>query len=188
MPNWLAQNPIGAYFVCAALGLIFLVAFWTTRRAKFLAGVAGAVLLAGGVFLIDWLIETDQEQIERKLNEMADAVNRGDVERLKDFFDDNFKSDQFPSRTRLLDDARRYLKAGENRKVNLWAPDIKFSRKTRLTCICQYSAQGMFAGRELPPQLGKLELVYVKDANGQWRIESFHVQTMQGERRNIPRG
>lgn len=187
MPTWLAENPVGAYFVCAALGLAFGAGLLTTRRPKYLAGVAVALLLALGVFVIDMAIETDREQIERKLTELASAAQKGDISRLSDFFDPGFRSDQFGTRDRLLKEAEKYLRPGEQRSISIWAPEIQFQGKQRLTCICQYSASGLFGGKELPPRLGKLELVYVKGGDGQWRIEAFHLLTMQGERRPIPR-
>jgi hypothetical protein len=186
MPAWLSEGSLLAYFLCAALGLVCLVSFWTTRKGKLLIGVAVAVLLVLGLFLIDFSIETDREQVERKVQEFASAVERGDIDTLGDHIDPAFKSGDFLSRERLLSDARKYLQAGEKRRVSLGPPDLKFQSKDRVIAITDYTAHGIFAGQDIPPQMGKLELTYVKK-DGQWRIESMELLTLQGERRGIPR-
>ena len=186
MPEWLAEGSLLAYFICAALGLVFLVSFWTTRKGKHLIGVAVAVLLALTFFLIDFSIETDREQVERKIQEFASAAERGDISTLESHLDAGFKSAEFPSRERILSEARKYLQAGEKRRVSLGKPDIKFQGKDRLIATSDYTAHGIFGGQEMPPQWGKIEFTYVKK-DGQWRIEGIELLTMQGERRGIPR-
>jgi hypothetical protein len=187
MPDWLTEGALSAYFCCAAVGVIFALAFWTTRRAKYLAGVALGLLMALGVFLIDQAVETDREQVERKLKEMVVAAERGDLTRFTEYFATNFSSTRFSNRDTLLAAARKYLTPGESRRIGVWPPDVTFHNNSRLTCICQFTAHGTFGGFEVPPRPpGKLELIYAKGKDGQWRIESFKLLTLQGEPMSVP--
>ena len=82
MLDWLADRANVVLFLLAALAIIFLYAWWTTRRAKFWRGAAAVF----GVMLLVWLLTkfvvTDRQQIVRNLDAMATAVEKHDADGL----------------------------------------------------------------------------------------------------------
>jgi hypothetical protein len=73
--DWLFEGRTSVYVVLAALVVFLLLAWWQMRKRWLLAGVVFAAALIGLYVLLDTLVETDREQIVRKLKEMVAAVN-----------------------------------------------------------------------------------------------------------------
>ena len=94
MFDWLFEghrHP-AVYLLLAAAAVLFVVVSVRTRRKRWLAGAAGAVALAGLYFLLDVTVETDSEQIERKVNAMAAGFQAADVNAVFANVSDDFHS------------------------------------------------------------------------------------------------
>ncbi|HVS37054.1 MAG TPA: hypothetical protein VMS17_15950 [Gemmataceae bacterium] len=73
MFDWLFEghrHP-AVYILLAAAAVLFVVVAVRRRRRRWLIGTAVAAALAGLYCLLDYAVETDSEQIERKVNAMA---------------------------------------------------------------------------------------------------------------------
>jgi hypothetical protein len=189
MSTWFTESPTWAYFLLGAAAVVCTFRYIVTRQGKYLWGLPAAALLAAGFWLIDYLVETDREQVERKTQELAHAAEIGDLTRLMDLFSADFSSGAFPSREVLLAEARKYVPPMQSRSIEFWNPDIRFSsNKLTITCRCNAKAAGRFGPwTQNPPHLGVLELTFRKDSDGQWRIRQFRVFDTGGSEVNLPR-
>ena len=73
MFDWLfeAHRHPAVYLFLAAVAVLFVVVSVRTRKRRWLVGTAVAAGLAGLYCILDFAVETDSEQIERKVNAMA---------------------------------------------------------------------------------------------------------------------
>src|SRR5438105_13121094 len=90
MPGWLVEGNPTVYLPLALVVLIGLAGWWRTRRRKYLVVAAGAGAIILGYFVLDRLVESDAEQLGRKLQEMADGVTAHDLNRVFRNVSDSF--------------------------------------------------------------------------------------------------
>src|SRR5437763_3349454 len=79
MPAWLIEGDPVVYLVLGGVALACSALWWRTRKKRYAVAGLVAVLLAVAFFLVDRSFESDREQIERKTQEVAAAVQRHDV-------------------------------------------------------------------------------------------------------------
>ena len=77
--NLLAENAIAIWMGGAVLLTLAGVVYWQLRTGKALLAVLAVVLIAGLLLVVEHLIETPREAVERTLYELADAVEDNDV-------------------------------------------------------------------------------------------------------------
>ena len=69
--DWLFEGHLSVYVLLAAAAILCVVVWVRTRKRRWLALAAIFVALAGLYCLLDLAVETDREQIARKVNAMA---------------------------------------------------------------------------------------------------------------------
>lgn len=80
LSHLLFENPLPVTLVLVVLGLVLYVVL--NARARFKQGLilAGAcVLMAGGVWILAAIVQTDQEKMRQTARDLVDAVTRVDV-------------------------------------------------------------------------------------------------------------
>jgi hypothetical protein len=80
--SWLVDNAATVYVLLGMVAGGFAMAWWLTKRVKFLAVAGGIVALMALFWLLTRLVVTDRRQIETNVREMADAAAAGRVEDL----------------------------------------------------------------------------------------------------------
>lgn len=93
MFDYFCEGRSSVYVVLALAGLGLLVLWWQTRKRSFLLALAAVALLAGLHFLLDRFVETDHEQVIRKLQEMAAGVKSRNVNAILTHVSDRFQAD-----------------------------------------------------------------------------------------------
>jgi hypothetical protein len=90
--DWLFEGWPAIYalliIVVIALGYIY----WQTRHRGWLYGMLGVFVLIGVYALLDRLVETDRELLERKIKTMAADLQGHNLNAFFDNLDDNFHS------------------------------------------------------------------------------------------------
>lgn len=76
--NWLSENPWPLVGTLGALAAALLFALKVTQQAKYLFGAIAALLLAGGVLVLERVWVTNAERVERVVQALAEAVGRSD--------------------------------------------------------------------------------------------------------------
>jgi hypothetical protein len=187
---------VTVYAVLGALALVAGVAAWSGRDLRIPLGsskdrrrpprTVGAltlggvvvlvlVLLAGGVWLTDLLVETDEEQIEHAVREMAEGARTRDVDRVFRHVSDSFRSPQGNDKERFKDFARRQMEHGIE-DVPVW--DFLFedvSRSTRTATVSfLFKVKGIRIARSQEFS-ARCEAKFCLDPDGQWRLQSFQL-------------
>jgi len=186
--SFITENPLWAYVLLAAAGVVFVSAFVVTKRVVYLAAVPVVLVLGLGFWLIDYAIETDREQVERKTRELAAAVEAGDLNKLDALISKRFYHPMFASKQALLDRARGVLQPGQQRTCQLWQFETSAGGSGKTMILTgNASASGQYGSFNVPGFLGKVEFTFLKDDDGQWRLGKFLVTDTQGNDVAIPR-
>jgi uncharacterized membrane protein YeiB len=185
--SYFVETPIWAYVILTGLGLIFVTAFFVTKRVVYLWAVPILLAIAGLFFLLDYLVETDREQVERKTAELARDATEGNLAHMETLFSNRFYYSGLGGKAAIMAQARRYVPAGQQRAVEVWGMETKVSSSKKTMIVqCNGKAAGHFSTIHIdPPFLGLLELTYVKDEDGQWRISGIRITDMQGNDKGL---
>jgi len=107
--DWLFEGQITVYVLLAFMlvGLLFI--FWRRRLKLSLCAMLGVVMLIGLYALLDRLIETDREQIERKIGEMAEGLRSDNADAVFQHFSASFRSPLGKDKASLRVDAANHI-------------------------------------------------------------------------------
>jgi hypothetical protein len=124
--DWLFEGNLTVYALLVAATVALLALWRRDRKRVYLLGAGVAVALIGVYFLLDWAVETDREQIVRKVREMADAVGRRDLDGLGRHISEQFRH-KLSGRDKqaMLGAARSHASSGLVREVTVW--DFRFA-------------------------------------------------------------
>jgi hypothetical protein len=118
--DWLFEGRTSVYAILAALTVFLLLTWWQMRKRWLLAGVVLTAALIGLYALLDRAVETDREQIVRKLNEMVAAVNAHSLDAAFVHISDQFRSPAGKSKNELRAAAQAHLDRREVQSVQVW--------------------------------------------------------------------
>ncbi len=173
MFDWLFEGHATIYCLLGALAGLLVAAWWMTRKRWLLVGVGVLAGLAGVYFLLDRLVETPNEQIGRKLNEMAAAVKARNPDAVMRHIaaDFHFRHQDRAAFAALVD---RALHQGLIEDLSVWdfrTPD----GGTDLTRKVEFTAKPR--GGVVPEGLFyRVKATFVRETDGQWRhadVRSF---------------
>lgn len=173
MPDWLFEGRTSVYVVLAALAGFLLLVWWQTRKRWLLAGVVVVAALIGLYALLDKAIETDREQIVRKVQEMAAAVNARNVDGLLANISDNFRSPRGNDKQQLRDTIASYLRMGMVSNARVW--DIEFPTtpsREHSPAQVTFRAKAESGGREV---LADCDATFDFDPEHGWRMRSLRL-------------
>ena len=83
---WFTEDPWPPVLILAVMALVFGLAWNATRRGVFFLAAVGAVFLGLAVFIGEEMIVTESERVEEQVLALADAVRRGENEKVPAFF------------------------------------------------------------------------------------------------------
>jgi hypothetical protein len=118
--DWLFEGRPSVYAVLAALTVFLLLVWWQMRKRWLLAGVACAAVLVGLYAFLDWAVETDREQIVRKLKEMAAAINAHNLDAAFVHISDHFRSPGGKTKRELRNVAQAHFDRRDVERVDVW--------------------------------------------------------------------
>ena len=159
------EDPFYVYLALGVVAVAFGVVWYERRRPKWLLGVLAAALLAGGIFLLERLVVTDREQIIEALDEIADAVEREDIEAVGAYLDDDFGGWR-PSKTIALRAAKAAISRYQIAKVQYWG-DREVTVTNPERAEARFRTMIQYGGRNRV--LLEWKLTWVKRDDG-WRI------------------
>jgi hypothetical protein len=182
--DWLFEGQLAVYVFLCGLALLLLYFWWRTRKRRWLFAVGGVVALIGLYFLLDRLVETDREQIQRKLEAMAAAVRTRDVDGIFQHVSDDFRSPQGKTKK----DFRAFAQAHINEVSEVVVWEFKFREKpSKANPMAHVRFTAKFKG--LPGHASDggfpCEATFDYDPQHGWRLKAFRVfnpvQTAQEE-------
>jgi hypothetical protein len=171
MPDWLVEGDVTVLTLLALAGVVSAALWWQSRKRAF--GIAAIVIafLAMTIVLVDRVVESDREQIQRKIGEIAAAISNQNL-------DAAFAHVSADFRRGGLDKAgfRKYadgrLRSGFVSDVVVWDIHVlDISRDSRLaTAECAFRVHGSFGAT---PPGAIVRIAFVLDSDNQWRVRDF---------------
>ena len=170
MFDWLFEGRTSVYVVLIALTALMVVLWWQIRKRWCLLGVAVALGLVGLYTLLDVTVETDREQIVRKIKSMIAAVNAHDIDGAFQHIADDFRSQQGKSKQDLRGLARMYIDQHLLDSVDVW--DILCSgRPSASEGTAQASFMVKTHGAGVEGFFAECDAIFVFDAQHGWRLQ-----------------
>jgi hypothetical protein len=178
MFDWLFEGWPAVYVLLLG-GAAILGFLWTRDRKRHWLVAAGVLVgLAGVYLLLDWLVETRREQIERKTGEMAAAVKNRDVDRIFQHISSRFRIGQATDKARFRQKVEDGLKRGLIDSVEVWElrwpqalPPAGSGQPARVVFMAKPKGSPVLTGAEQ----FRVEADFIQDPDGQWRMQGFQV-------------
>lgn len=168
MFDWLFEGSLTIYLLLLIAAGILLALWLRERKRSWLFALAFVAGLAALYLLLDRLVETPYEQIDRKLHLMAHAVQTRNSEAIFRHLAQGF-SVQGIDRERFRAYVDRVLREGLVNELTVW--DIQRPDPSGLV---QFRAKPK--GRQILSDVPYLVRGrFVRESDGQWRLESFQV-------------
>ena len=184
MFDWLFEGQTTVYVVLAAATVILFVAWWQTRKRYWFYGTVAFLALIGLYFLLDRLVETDREQIERKLNEMAAGVRERNVDRIFAHVSEQFRLNN-SDRAAFRAFAEGAIRTGQVTEVRVRDPQFPddFRSTERRTVrgasqqvqLARVQFRALLEGPQLTNAQFLVRATFVRDPDGQLRLLDFQL-------------
>jgi hypothetical protein len=169
MPTLLSDPSNAVYLVLVIFAVIAGVLWVRNRDRRSLVVLLVAAVLFGLVFLCDRLWESPREEAVRKVREISAAVNAGDANKflanVSDSF--NYRGKKKADVRRVIDLARQH-----NVRTAVWDFDrgrVETPSPTEIDIVFDAKAEGPNG----EPFLQHFKTRFVKDSDGQWRLQTF---------------
>ena len=120
MFDWLFEGRPTVYALLAVAVVVLLALWWRERKPRYLLGAGLVLVLIAVYFVLDWAVETDREQIVRKVREMAAAVRTVDVNALVKDISEQFTSPQGRDKQQTREFARDLIGSKQVTDVVVW--------------------------------------------------------------------
>jgi hypothetical protein len=171
--DWLFEGHPAVY---AALGVVLIGLFyfyWQWRRKGWLFAMGFVILLIGLYALLDRLVETDREQIERKLEEMAAGVRAHNTDTVFEHVSDNFRSPGGNNKAKFRDEAEGRITSVTQLTVWNYRYECKPERGKEFSGL-------RFRFKVVPSQLAAdpwfdCQPVWEYDAVKGWQVKGFKI-------------
>jgi hypothetical protein len=180
----LIEGPSWVYFVLGAVAIIFVFAFFVTKRVIYLGAIPVLAALALGFYLLDYFVESDRERAVRLSKEMIAAVERKDLEGFARYISPNFRTDA-ETKESILNRARPVLPYIRSITARTFQVDTMTMGRI-VTVSFMVDATGTADGYPLDNQPFNLRLEFQRDDDGEWRVRRFEVWQAIGNRRYYP--
>jgi hypothetical protein len=170
--DWLFEGRTSIYVILAALTVFLLLVWWQTRKRWLLLGVLVVAGLIGLYALLDKEVETDREQLVRKVQELAAAVNARNLDALLANVSNNFRSPRGKDKQQFRDFVAPYINQGIVQNVRVWdIVCVDTPSREHPPARVFFSAKAE-SGREL---LADCEAIFDFDPQHGWRMQSLRL-------------
>lgn len=190
MPTWLAQPPRSLYILLLIAAMLPLLAAFFLPSAKrdpkrkkpstkavSLALSALALLLLAALAIFDKGHESDSEQIERKLHEMSDGVRERNLRKTFEHVSDSFKYGM-AGKSILMQRGEQAQQAGQVEEIPIW--DIKVDDVGKEDTKAKAEFRIKVKGSAFAENQFLVRAFFVRDPDGQWRMQTFEVYSPTG--------
>ncbi len=178
MFDWLFEGHrhLAVYFFLAAVAVVFVVVAVRTRKRRWFAGAAVAAALAGLYFLLDVAVETDSEQIERKIYAMGDGFQA--PARLEAVFanvSDQFSVPGAPSKAALRELVEQSIQGYSITAVKVSDVYTGEISREKNTAAADFRAKVILSGAGAGVVTVHCQATFDHDASHGWRMRTLQV-------------
>jgi hypothetical protein len=192
MPNWLADPPFSLYvlLLVAAIIPLFAAFFLRTPAQKrnqkqkkpstksILAAIsATAFLLLLALKACDKFVESDREQIERKLKEMSEGVRDGNLDRVFVHVSESFRYGSW-NKAQLREEGQRARQSQLLTEIPIWALSVHEIGKDDATATADFGVKAK--GQGIAENQLNCRARFVRDPDGEWRLQGFELYLPPG--------
>lgn len=173
MPYWLVEGDLTLYAILAAVALVCVAVWWRTRRRKYAVVAAAAAVAILTLSMLDRLIESDREQMIRKVQEIADGVRARDFPSIFRHVSDEFRRGAF-DKPQFRHFAQEVSHSRNITEFQAWGfvPGDVSRQKRRGNLEFLFKIRGNWsAGNEY----FLARTVWQLDSDGEWRLQTFDV-------------
>src|SRR5437773_7929367 len=173
MPYWLVEGDVTLYAILASVGFVCVAVWWRTRRRKYAVIAVAAAVAILTLSLLDHIIESDREQMIRKVQEIADGVHGRHFDRIFRHVSDSFQRGAF-DKSRFRSFAEEVSRAQNVTEFQAWGfvPGDVSRQKRRGELEFFFKIRGNWsAGTEY----FLARTVWTLDSDGEWRLQNFDV-------------
>lgn len=171
MPDWLTESNPSLYFLLAVIAIGCATAWWRTRQRNYAVATGVALALMAGAYLFHQLIESDREQMARKVTEISAAVRARQLDGAFRQIAESFRYGGADKKA-FRAFAERMQQTRSVDEFTAWdfepGPTSRESKKGELSF--RFIVRGNF-GQTSPSYFAKTQWVY--DADGEWRLQGF---------------
>jgi hypothetical protein len=185
--DWLFEGQRVVYVVLAALAVLCLFAWQQdSRRGWLLQAFVGLVVLAGLYYALDVMVETDREQIARRVSRMAAGVGQRSADAVFEHVSERFQHGTM-NRDGFRTFVGRAIDAGLVDGVEVWGfsfPD-DFRKREAIdrgpspgtVDMARVSFKAKPRGGMAGDSVGfyDCEARFIRDPDGKWRLFDFEV-------------
>jgi hypothetical protein len=171
--DWLFEGLTTVYLLLGTAFLGLVVIYWHWRRKVWFFAMLVVAALIGLYALLDRLVETDSEQIERKLEAMARGVRDHNVDAVFEHLADDFRSPGGNSKADFRKEAEPRI--GSVSRLAIWnyRYDSKPERGKEFTGL-RFRFKVVPSGLQADPWCDCRPLL-VYDAEKGWQVKGFTV-------------
>jgi len=173
MPYWLVEGDLTLYAILASVGLVCVAVWWRTRRRKYAVVAVAAAVAILTLSVLDRVIESDREQMIRKVQEIADGVRARDFQNIFKHVSEDFRRGAF-DKAQFRHFAQEVSHSQNVTEFQAWGfvPGDVSRQKRRGNLEFLFKIRGNWsAGNEY--FLAKT--VWHLDSDGEWRLQTFDV-------------
>lgn len=177
MFDWLFEGHLSVYFLLSAAAVLLIVLGVRRRDRRWYAAAAGAVALAGLYCLLDFAVETDREQIQRKVNAMAAGLKApAHLDAVMENVSDSFHCPFADNKSALRDKAQDAIRSFNITDVRLSGLHCGEISREQNKAVAEFHAKviGRFETLEAAPIFCKATFDY-QPSRG-WRMRELEVQ------------
>jgi hypothetical protein len=186
MFDWLFEGHASVYVLLAAAAASLIVLGVRTRKRRLYATSACVLALAGLYCLLDFAVETDREQIQRKVKAMGAGLKApANLDAALENISDSFHCPFADSKKALRDKAQEQIKTWNITEVRI--SDLRCGEisRERKTAVAEFRAKviGTFGTLEAAPVFCTATFDY-EPTHG-WRMRELEVRG-EGPLQGIP--
>jgi len=173
MPPWLVEGDPIVYGILALGLVVSLAGWWRTRKRGFAIAAAVFTVLIVAYFLLDRFVESDGEQMTRKVAQVAAAVSRGDMDAAFRNVSDSFNHNGM-DKPHFRQFCERHRSAGRVADVKVWDLEATKVSPADKRGVVQFRFKVTGNWGESPPNwFARATLAF--DPDSQWRVQNFDV-------------
>jgi hypothetical protein len=173
MPYWLVEGDLTLYAILAAVGIVCAAIWLRTGRRKYaiVAGAAAVAILT--LSLLDRFVESDREQMIRKVQDIADGVQSRNFDRVFRHVSDGFRRGTF-DKAQFRSFAQEASHRRNVTEFQAWGfvPGDVSRQNRRGELEFSFKIRGNWsAGTEY----FVAKTAWTMDSDGEWRLQNFDV-------------
>ena len=177
MFDWLFEGHLSVYVLLASAAALCVVVWVRTRKRRWIALAALFVALAGLYCVLDHAVETDREQIGRKVRVMAAAIKApADLDAAFQNVSDRFQCPFADSKTALREKAARQIQTWHITEVRISDLRVGEISREKSAAVADFRAKVIGSFGELEAVTVHCTATFDYDAAHGWRMRGLDVK------------